>query len=58
MHIVQEWKVGNCPDFSEKHQQPPNSPDLNSFDYHISGAMPRQKSAAKAEDNCRDSAMS
>ena len=34
---------------SGKHQQPPNSPDLNSFDYHIRGAMPRQKSAAKAE---------
>src|SRR3954469_3616347 len=29
----------NCPNFIEKDQWPPNSPDLNPLDYHVWGAM-------------------
>ena len=35
----QEWIKQNCPDFIEKDQWPPNSPDLNPLDYHVWGAM-------------------
>jgi len=29
----------NCTDFTAKDQWPPDSPDLNPLDYHVSGAM-------------------
>lgn len=37
--IAQEWLQSNCPEFIEKDQWPPNSPDLNPLDYHVWGAM-------------------
>lgn len=55
---AQEWLQGNCPDFIEKDQWPPNSPDLNPLDYHVWGAMleqyhklqPKPKSIAELKD--------
>ena len=36
---TQEWLAGNCPDFIEKDQWPPNSPDLNPMDFCLWGMM-------------------
>ena len=37
--LAQEWLQQNTPDFINKDQWPPNSPDLNPLDYHVWGAM-------------------
>src|SRR6218665_3531724 len=37
--LAQDWLNLNCPDFIEKHQWTPNSPDLNPLDYHVWCAM-------------------
>ena len=36
---TQEWLAVNCPDFVEKDQWPPNSPDLNPLDFCVWGMM-------------------
>lgn len=36
---TQEWLSLNCPDFINKDEWPPNSPDLNPLDFHVWGAM-------------------
>ena len=36
---TQEWLATNCPDFINKDQWPPNSPDLNPLDYCVWGIM-------------------
>jgi len=36
---TQNWLQINCPDFIDKDQWPPNSPNLNPLDYHVWGAM-------------------
>jgi len=36
---MQDWLRANCTDFIAKNEWPPNSPDLNSLDYHVWGAM-------------------
>ena len=38
-HLAQQWLEDNSPDFINKDQWPPNSPDLNPLDYHVWGAM-------------------
>ena len=37
--LAQDWLSRNCPEFIRKEEWPPNSPDLNSLDYHVWGAM-------------------
>ena len=37
--LAQEWIEENSPDFINKDEWPPNSPDLNPLDYHVWGAM-------------------
>jgi len=37
--MAQGWIATNCREFIGKDESPPNSPDLNSLDYHIWGAM-------------------
>ena len=34
-----EWLAAHCPDFVNKDQWPPNSPDINPLDYCIWGLM-------------------
>ena len=36
---TQEWLAVNCPDFVEKDQWPPNSPDLYALDFCVCGMM-------------------
>ena len=56
--VTQEWLHANCPEIIEKDQWPPNSPDLNPFDYHVWGAMleryhkfqPKPKTIAELKD--------
>lgn len=36
---TQEWLMQNCPEFINKNEWPPNSPDLNPLDYSVWGAM-------------------
>jgi len=36
-HATQNWLQTNCPDFIAKYPWPPNSPDLNTLDYHVWG---------------------
>ena len=36
---VQEYLKQHCPDFIEKEQWPPNSPDINPLDFYVWGAM-------------------
>jgi len=55
---TQNWLQINCPDFIDKDQWPPNSPDLNPLDYHVWGAMleayhkrhPKLKTITKLEE--------
>ena len=35
--LAQEWIEENSPDFINKDEWPPNSPDLNPLDYHVWG---------------------
>ena len=37
--LAQDWIAINCSEFIGKDEWPPNSPDLNSLDYHIRVAM-------------------
>lgn len=37
--LAQEWINQRVPDFIQKDEWPPNSPDLNPLDYHVWGAM-------------------
>src|ERR1043165_9858097 len=37
--LAQEWLQQNTPNFIQKDEWPPNSPDLNPLDYHVWGAM-------------------
>ena len=39
--------VQNVPDFINKNERPPNSPDLNPLDYHVWGAMLEKYRAIK-----------
>ena len=56
--VTQEWLHANCREIIEKDQWPPNSPDLNPFDYHVWGAMleryhkfqPKPKTIAELKD--------
>ena len=34
-HLAQEWIEQHSPEFIKKDEWPPNSPDLNSLDYHV-----------------------
>ena len=36
---TQDFLLINCPDFIDKDEWPPNSPDLNPLDYHVWGEM-------------------
>lgn len=36
---TQDFLLMNCPDFIDKNEWPPNSPDLNPLDYHVWGEM-------------------
>ena len=36
---TQDWLALNCPEFIQKDEWPPNSPDLNPLDFHVWGAM-------------------
>lgn len=36
---TQEWLALKCPEFIQKDEWPPNSPDLNPLDYYVWGAM-------------------
>jgi len=36
---TQDWLRANCADFIAKDEWPPNSPDVNSLDYHVWGAI-------------------
>ena len=36
---TQEWLSLECPDFIDKDEWPPNSPDLNPLDFYVWGAM-------------------
>ena len=36
---TQDFLQMNCPDFIDKDEWPPNSPDLNPLDYHVWGEM-------------------
>ena len=38
-HLAQEWIGQRHPHFIKQDKWPPNSPDLNSLDYHVWGAM-------------------
>jgi len=44
----------NFPGFIEKKQWPPNSPDLNSLDYHFWGAMLEKYHKLQAPAKARD----
>ena len=33
--LAQDWIATNCSEFIGKDEWPPNSPDLNSLDYHV-----------------------
>ena len=46
---MQNWLQTNCPDFIAKDQWPPNSPDLNTLDYHMSGGNVGGLSQAPSE---------
>ena len=37
--LAQDWIATNCSEFIGKDEWPPNSPDLNSLDYHVWEAM-------------------
>jgi len=37
--LAQEWLQQHTPDYINKDEWPPNSPDLNPLDYHVWGAM-------------------
>jgi len=37
--VAQDWIATDCSEFIGKGEWPPNSPDLNSLDYHVRGAM-------------------
>src|SRR5688572_14627991 len=37
--LAQDWLEQHRPDFIKKNEWPPNSPDLNSLDFHVWGAM-------------------
>jgi len=37
--LAQDWIAANCSEFIGKDEWPPNSPDLNSLEYHVRGAM-------------------
>jgi len=37
--LAQDWITTNCSEFIGKDEWPPNSPDLNSLDYHVRGAV-------------------
>jgi hypothetical protein len=37
--LAQDWLQQNTPEFINKDEWPPNSPDLNPLDYHVWGAM-------------------
>jgi len=37
--LAQDWIATNCSEFIGKDEWPPNSPNLNSLDYHVWGAM-------------------
>jgi len=37
--LAQDWIATSCSEFIGKDEWPPNSPDLNSLDYHVQGAM-------------------
>src|SRR6218665_54565 len=52
--VTQEWQHGNYPEIIEKDRWPPNSPDLNSLDYHVWGhAGKASQTAAEAKDDPR-----
>ena len=38
-HQTQQFLQVNCPDFIERDEWPPNSPDLNPLDYYVWGVM-------------------
>jgi len=37
--LAQDWIANNCNEFIGKGKWPPNSPDVNLFDYHVWGVM-------------------
>jgi len=37
--LISSECAAHCPDFINKDARPPNSPDLNPFDYHVWGWM-------------------
>jgi len=39
LHSAQNWLRASCPDIITKDQWPPNSPNINSMDYNVWGAM-------------------
>ena len=40
--LTQEWIGQHSPEFDKKDEWPPNSPDLNTLDYHVWGTMLEQ----------------
>jgi len=41
--LISSECAAHCPDFIDKDAWPPNSPDLNSLDYHIGSVIPHGK---------------
>ena len=47
---TQEWIALNSPDFISKVEWPPNSPDLNPLNYHISGATQKPETLTQTRE--------
>jgi len=50
---TQNWLQTNCPDFIAKDLWPPNSPNLNPLDYHVSGNVEGLSQAPSETENDR-----